>query len=183
MSSTSSGQQPSSSNPPSLQCSPSVSLVSSHSMAGKDQHKHIISAPVMGGIFQDPSPLILQDPSPLKLEGKEIGPQPAKSSSPQGKDEAMEAELKEKEFFPMGYRYETLHEDGWVDIACGPQIAINIDYSSHHHDPQSGDHTPLLPSVVDVDIEAADVLIRVFGCLARDLLGLKVRCIQIVGMM
>ena len=80
----------------------------------------------------------------------------------------------DRECFPMGYRGTTLYERGWLDIACGPSITIDIQYSGHHHHPSCGDHTPLLPNTLHVDVDAPVALIRVFGCLARDLLGLKV---------
>ena len=68
-----------------------------------------------------------------------------------------------------------MYDKGWLDLACGPTITIDIDYTSHNHDPTAGQHTPLLPNLLHVDIDAPTVLLRVFGCLARDLLGLKVR--------
>lgn len=84
------------------------------------------------------------------------------------------ARLVDKECFPMGSRESTLYERGWLDLACGPSISIEIDYCGHGHNPSAGPHTPLLPSQLHVDIEAPVVLLRVFGCLARDLLALKV---------
>ena len=89
-------------------------------------------------------------------------------------EEDEEGCLVDKECFPMGCRNITLYEKGWIDIACGPSITIDIKYSGHHHNPQAGNHTPLLPSELHVDIDVPEALIRVFGCLARDLLGLKV---------
>ena len=75
----------------------------------------------------------------------------------------------------MGYRDVTLYENGWLDLACGPEVSIEIEYCSSHHDPQTGKGTPLLANTLSVDIDVPVVLLRVFGCLARDLLGLKVR--------
>jgi hypothetical protein len=88
-------------------------------------------------------------------------------------EEEEEEGLVDKECFPMGCRNTTLYEKGWIDLACGPSIIIDIKYSGHHHNPQAGDHAPLLPSELHVDIDVPEALIRVFGCLARDLLGLK----------
>ena len=87
----------------------------------------------------------------------------------------MATKLVDKECFPMGSCDSTLYERGWLNIACGPSITIEIDYNGHHHHPSAGQHTPLLPNQLQVEIEAPVVLLRVFGCLARDLLGLKVR--------
>ena len=92
-----------------------------------------------------------------------------------GSEEGLEvqtAEVKEtesKEAFPMGYRGHTSLKDGWVDLACGPSISLNINYVSraHHMD-------RALPSSLQVDIGAPTVLLRVFGFLATDLLALKV---------
>jgi hypothetical protein len=91
-----------------------------------------------------------------------------------GSEEGLEvqtAEVKEtesKEAFPMGYRGHTSLKDGWVDLACGPSISLNINYVSraHHMD-------RALPSSLQVDIGAPTVLLRVFGFLATDLLALK----------
>lgn len=118
---------------------------------------HIITAPIIGSADTFP-------------EGPGPPPPPPVSASPV----ADEGEMVDKECFPMGSCETTLYERGWLDIGCGPDIAITVEYSSHQHDPSSGDHTPLLPNVLRVDIDAPVVLIRVFGCLARDLLGLKV---------
>ncbi len=82
-------------------------------------------------------------------------------------------QLESHEFFPMGWRCETLYERGWIDLACGHSINIHVQYKGHHHDPQKGECTPLVPSSLHVDIDAPQVLVRVFGSLARDLLGLK----------
>ena len=74
----------------------------------------------------------------------------------------------------MGSCDSTLYERGWLDIACGPSISIDVSYCGHHHHPGKGEHTPLLPNQLHVEIVAPVVLLRVFGCLARDLLALKV---------
>ena len=81
----------------------------------------------------------------------------------------------DKELFPMGYCGVTRLDDGWIDLACGPSISIVINYNSHNHDVKAGPATPLAPNVLNIDIEAPIVLLRVFGCLGRDLLALKVR--------
>ena len=78
------------------------------------------------------------------------------------------------ESFPMGYRGETKHESGWLDIACGPSISISITYYGHNHDDRPGKHVRQMPSMLKVDIDVPTVLLRVLGCLARDLLALKV---------
>ena len=83
--------------------------------------------------------------------------------------------LQDNELFPMGYCSVTRRDIGWVDLACGPSISISINYSSHNHDVGRGDSTPLKPNLLNIDIDAPIVLLRVFGCLGRDLLGLKVR--------
>ena len=82
--------------------------------------------------------------------------------------------LQDNELFPMGYCGVTRRDGGWVDLACGPSISISINYSSHNHDVGRGDSTPLKPNLLNIDIDAPVVLLRVFGCLGRDLLGLKV---------
>ena len=74
----------------------------------------------------------------------------------------------------MGYRGETKYESGWLDIACGSSISININYHSHNHDPRTGKDMRQVPNVLNVDIDAPTVVLRVFGCLARDLLAVKV---------
>ena len=81
----------------------------------------------------------------------------------------------DKELFPMGYCGVTRLEDGWIDLACGPSISIAINYQSHNHDVHPGHSTPLSPNVLNIDIDAPIVLLRVFGCLGRDLLALKVK--------
>ena len=127
--------------------------------------EHIITAPIIGGMVppdrSTPSPVQHTPASPAAVEGGE-------------EEEEEEGALLDKECFPMGSRDSTRYDMGWLDIACGPTITIDIDYSSHHHDPNTGDHTPLLPNVLRVNVDAPVALIRVFGSLARDLLGLKV---------
>ena len=81
-------------------------------------------------------------------------------------------EAENKEAFPMGYRGHTNLEDGWIDLACGPSISLNIGYVSRAH------HTDrALPNSLQVNINAPTVLLRVFGFLATDLLALKVSCV------
>ena len=60
-------------------------------------------------------------------------------------------------------------EDGWVDLACGPVISLVIQYTSRNHHPDSE-----VPHTLHVNLSAPCVLLRVFGFLATDLLGLKV---------
>ena len=83
-------------------------------------------------------------------------------------------DFQDNEQFPMGYRNETQYEKGWLDIACGPSITIDITYCSHAHDVRPGKDAKLKPNLLVVDIDAPTVLLRVFGSLARDLLALKV---------
>ena len=83
------------------------------------------------------------------------------------------------EFFPMGYRMETMHESGWLDFGCGPDLMIEISYKGHNYDPshyEDGreEEKRLVPSEVHVNVEASSVLLRVFGSLAKDLLALRV---------
>lgn len=82
--------------------------------------------------------------------------------------------LEDNELFPMGYRGVTSRESGWIDLACGPSISITINYHSHNHDDRRGHSTPFNPNILNLDIDAPVVLLRVFGCLGRDLLALKV---------
>lgn len=127
--------------------------------------EHIISAPIMGSLLAE---MMGQH---QQVQGPAPSPPPptAQSASPVPQEE----ELEEKECFPMGCRQMTHYENGWLDIACGPTISIEIEYCSHAHSPKAGQHTPLLPNLLHVDIDAPTVLLRVFGSLARDLLGLK----------
>ena len=97
------------------------------------------------------------------------------SSEVSGVQVAEAKEVENRETFPMGYRGHTHLEDGWIDLACGPSISLNIGYVSHaHHTDQA------LPNSLQVDIDAPTVLLRVFGFLATDLLALKVSCITIL---
>lgn len=83
------------------------------------------------------------------------------------------------EFFPMGYRMETQYEDGWLDIACGPELLIEINYKGHSYDPTvytdavDGEQR-MVPNEVHINVEAPTVLLRVFGSLASDILALRV---------
>lgn len=74
----------------------------------------------------------------------------------------------------MGYRGHTYLEDGWVDLACGPSISLAIMYTSRNHDTDLN-----LPHSLHVDVRAPCVLLRVFGFLATDLLGLKASLIYL----
>ena len=85
-----------------------------------------------------------------------------------------------KEFFPMGCRMETLHENGWLDIGCAPSITIEINYKGHNYDPTQssdgrGEESRLVPNEVHVLVDASHILLRVFGSLAKDLISLRVR--------
>ncbi|XP_019853101.1 PREDICTED: uncharacterized protein KIAA1109-like isoform X3 [Amphimedon queenslandica] len=78
------------------------------------------------------------------------------------------------ESFPMGCCLTTFYKDGWLDICCGPEITINITYNGHNSDMSHvGSSNDMVPSQVLIDINAPQVLLRVFGTLARDLLSLK----------
>ena len=79
------------------------------------------------------------------------------------------------ESYPMGCCSTTFYKDGWLDICCGPEITINITYNGHNSDMSHvGSSDDMVPSQVLIDINAPQVLLRVFGTLARDLLSLKV---------
>lgn len=166
---------------PSLRSLPSLpavpSLTSSRSdaldtvpLTTSKPQEHVITAPIMGGvaIFAPEQEATLLSPLPTSPASPT-----AQGVGSEGEEEE-EGTLLDKECFAMGSRDSTLYEMGWLDIACGPTITIDIEYSSHHHDPSPGDHTPLLPNTLRVDVDAPVALVRVFGCLARDLLGLKV---------
>lgn len=149
-------------------------------------HQHIITAPVMGGVVPDRlrmlSLISLEEKSDAQAVGGAVGESPynvpgspTSPSDQDGKEGPREgASLVDRECFPMGSCESTLYERGWLDLACGPSISIEIDYCGHGHNPKPGQHIPLLPSQLHVDITAPVVLLRVFGCLARDLLALKV---------
>ena len=82
-----------------------------------------------------------------------------------------------KECFPMGYRGETRYEDGWIDFACGPTIDIVVTFESHLHDTErvmAGNELRQAPSVMNVEIGAPVVMLRVFGFLAPVILAIKV---------
>lgn len=164
---------------------PAVSLLSSQSesvTAEKEQtqllgsvgsQEHVITAPVIGGVISNT--LGLLERQEVK---KEASQSPTLTSPEHGTTQDDCVRLVDKERFPMGFCDVTRYEKGWLDLACGPTITISIEYTSHNHDPSPGQHTPLLPNLLHVDIDAPVVLLRVFGCLARDLLGLKVSVIE-----
>ena len=79
-------------------------------------------------------------------------------------------QLEDTELFPMGYSKHTGREQGWVDLACGPDISISVTYISRVHHPDT-----TLPNSLSVDVTSPKVLLRVYGFLVRDLLALKVR--------
>lgn len=91
--------------------------------------------------------------------------------------------------FPMGCCLTTSHNNGWLDIGCGPEITIEITYRGHNSDMRHvSSGGAMNPSQMFVDINAPQVLLRVFGTLARDLLSLKVflcmfssHCISVTG--
>lgn len=155
---------------------PVVSHASSHSESERDQaqllnrhsDQHVITAPIIGDMI--PLELFSREattPSPdLQVP---VTPIPHSDTPVETNEEGFDV----REFFPMGCRAETLYERGWLDIACGPSISIDIEYCGHQHHSSPGPHTTLLPNCVKVDIDAPQVLLRAFGCLARDLLCLK----------
>lgn len=82
-----------------------------------------------------------------------------------------------RECFPMGYRGETRYKDGWIDFACGPTISISVTYASHQQDMEcvvAGNVQRQAPSVMNVEIGAPVVMLRVFGFLAPVILAIKV---------
>lgn len=81
-------------------------------------------------------------------------------------------ELEDRDEFPMGYRGQTKSEDGWLDLACGPRISLNISYISRNHHPIA-----MVPHTLTIDVSAPQVLLRTYGFLLQDLLGLKVSCV------
>ena len=175
----------------SLPSRPPVSLTSSQSEPVTDDkeqtrllststtQEHVITAPIIEGIAPDRLGFTIIAQNNERPASR--GPLSSTSTldpAPEKEKEGKTVEgrnMVDKECFPMGCRHTTLYESGWLDLVCGPSISIDINYTSHNHDPSPGEHTPLLPNVMRVDIDAPMVLIRVFGCLARDLLGLKVR--------
>lgn len=166
----------------SLPSRPAISVTSSQSefttadkehtqlLGSTGSQEHVITAPIIGGVVPDKLGLVVSS------EEKEMTPPHLPPSSPElaGNQEVEGTKHLDKERFPMGCCVATPYEQGWLDIACGPAITIDVEYTSHNHEPSPGDHTPLLPNALRVDIDAPVVLIRVFGSLARDLLGLKV---------
>lgn len=142
--------------------------------AGTIQH-HVITAPIIEGEASNRLDIVVTADENNGVRETTASPQPMPASPGIQCEEGKGELLVEKERFPMGSCETTLYESGWLDIACGPCITIDVDYTSHNHQPGPGEHTPLLPNVLCVDIDAPVVLVRVFGCLARDLLGLKVR--------
>ena len=148
--------------------------------------EHVITAPVASPPHELTPKLGKQSPrhqvvSGITLEtslgsGSLLGSQDteAKREEPETSTSKEGDAMLTKELFPMGYCGVTKLESGWIDIACGPSISILIDYCSHNHDVKPGTSTPLTPNVLHIDVDAPVVLLRVFGCLGRDLLALKV---------
>ena len=84
--------------------------------------------------------------------------------------------IESHEHFPMGSRDLTLPELGWLDLACAPSINIDVIYQGHNSD-VSHENKPdgkMIPNVVKVAVDVPSVLFRVFGCIVRDLIGLRV---------
>lgn len=77
-----------------------------------------------------------------------------------------------REQFPLGWVQNTTYQDGWVDLASSHAISLHVRYSSFAYCAER-QNTPQ-PNVLKVDVEVPDIVLRIFGVLARDLLGLKV---------
>lgn len=166
---------------PSLHSVPSVPAVPSPASSRSDvldtvplettkPQEHVITAPIIGGVVGGVA-IITPEQEATVLSPLPTHPAGVPGAAREGEEDGT---LLDRECFAMGSRDSTQYELGWLDIVCGPTITISIEYSSHHHDPSPGDHTPLLPNALHVDVDAPVALVRVFGCLARDLLGLKV---------
>ena len=80
-----------------------------------------------------------------------------------------------RERFPLGWVQNTTYQDGWVDLACSQAISIQVKYSSFANcvERENG----VRPNVLKVEVEVPDIVLRIFGVLVRDLLGLKVKCV------
>ncbi|XP_065883206.1 bridge-like lipid transfer protein family member 1 [Dysidea avara] len=76
-----------------------------------------------------------------------------------------------RERFPLGWVQNTTYQDGWVDLACSQAISIQVKYSSFANcvERENG----VRPNVLKVEVEVPDIVLRIFGVLVRDLLGLK----------
>ena len=82
-----------------------------------------------------------------------------------------------KDHFPMGVCNLTHSEDGWIDLAAGPEISIDVNYLSRRNDGlDSKISQGVIPPAnsVDVQVKVPDAVVRLFGFLARDLLAIKV---------
>ena len=159
---------------------------------GNQSDEHVITAPVVSSSSLEPTPKLDIKSSPRhqivsgitvetslgsgSIPSQEVEGQGAGEDEVGGGTHASEVDegLRETELYPMGYCGITKLDNGWIDLACGPSISIAIDYSSHSHDVSPGTSTPLTPNVLHIDVDAPVVLVRVFGCLGRDLLALKV---------
>ena len=188
----------SSTSSPSQRSKPTISKGSS--LAGSERtldkemgqaDEHVITAPVVSSSLE-PTPKLGVKTSPRHqiVSGITVETSLGSGSIPsqevegqrEGDDEVGEGmnanegdeEVRDTELFPMGYCGVTKLDNGWIDLACGPSISIVIDYNSHNHDVRPGTSTPFTPNVLHIDIDAPVVLLRVFGCLGRDLLALKV---------
>lgn len=79
--------------------------------------------------------------------------------------------------FPMGVCFSTRSEDGWIDLAAGPEITIALNYISRRNDGlDSKIRQGVIPlsNSVDVQVKIPDAVVRLFGFLARDLFAVKV---------
>ena len=100
----------------------------------------------------------------------------------------IQTESTSREFFPMGYRSETLYEAGWLDVVCGPSLSFEINYKSHNSDVShlqndTGEEVHMIPNEVQVVVDIPFALLRIFGMYVTELLNLWVRylCLEITS--
>ena len=95
---------------------------------------------------------------------------------PMAKEESVPHGLDSHEHFPMGTCNSTLSELGWLDLACGPRISIDIVYHGHDNDVSHVNKPDgkMIPNVLKATVDVPKVLFRVYGCIIRDLIGLRV---------
>ena len=95
---------------------------------------------------------------------------------PTAKQESVLNGVHSHERFPMGTCNSTLPELGWLDLACGPRISIDIIYHGHDNDVSDVNKSDgkMIPNVLKATVDVPKVLFRVYGCIVRDLMGLRV---------
>ena len=79
--------------------------------------------------------------------------------------------------FPCGTCLKTAYTDGWIDIAAGPFITVRVIYCNKRND--GLDRKIILgikppPNVLEVEVKCDKPMLRAFGCLAKDILAIKV---------